>query len=643
MGSVYEFDDIRVETEAFRVLKAGRPLAMEPKAFDLLGFLIQHRGRLVEKQELLDAVWKDTTVTENAMTRVVAQLRKVLGDPAGESRYIETVPTRGYRFIAPVRLVDASSAATGPSGPQTPLAPETTPRTGPGRGRTIGLAGGLAAAALVALLISFRPGLRNADAPDHPRIRSLAVLPLANLTGDPAQEYFSDGMTDALITNLASLPGLRVISRQSVMRYKGSPKPLPEIARELGVEGVVEGSVVRSGGRVRITAQLIHAATDRHLWAQSYERRLEDVLTLQGELARAIAEEVRVTVGPKEGRRLGVQRPVKPDAYDAYLLGRHHWNQRTEQALDRALAYFRAAIAADPDFALAHAGLALAYGPRLVYGYVPPGTGLAEQEAAARKALELDPGLAEARAALGSARTIEWDWEGAEAEFRRALELDPNSIVSHLWYGWNLDARGRTAEGLAHRRRALELDPLNAAIRHGVARRLNAAGDEEAALAQLNRALELEPDQALTHLEVARFYFERGARDTGSRHLERARAFEFEGSLPLASLAVVHAAGGDEREARRLLGKLKAESARRYVSPVLPAMIHAALAENDAAFALLDKACAAKDPALITIQVGEIGNFLHLAKAHLAALRADPRFDDLLRRMGLDPRGPQAR
>jgi TolB-like protein/DNA-binding winged helix-turn-helix (wHTH) protein len=394
MGSVYEFDDVRVEPSAFRVLKAGRPIAIEPKAFDLLGFLIQHRGRLVEKQELLDAVWKDTAVTENALTRVVAQLRKALGDPPAEPRYIETVPTRGYRFIAPVRLVDASSVATGPS------VPETTP--GPGRGRTIWLAGALAAAALLALLISFTPVLRrNADAPDHPRIRSLAVLPLANLTGDPAQEYFSDGMTDALITNLASLPALHVISRQSVMRYKGSAKPLPEIARELGVEGVVEGSVVRSGGRVRISAQLVYAPADRHLWAQSYERRLEDVLTLQGELARAIAEAVRITVGTKEGRRLGVQRAVKPDAYDAYLLGRHHWNQRTEPALDRALAHFRAAVASDPDFALAHAGLALALGPRQVYAYVPPGTGLAEQKAAAPKALELDPGLAEARAAPG--------------------------------------------------------------------------------------------------------------------------------------------------------------------------------------------------------------------------------------------------
>ena len=637
MGSLYEFDDVRVEPEAFRVLKAGRPVAIEPKAFDLLAFLLQHPGRLVEKQELLDAVWKDTTVTDNAMTRLVAQLRKALGDPAAESRYIETVPTRGYRFIAPVRLVDVPKT--------TPLAPETTPRTGRGRGRTKWLAAALAAAGLLGLLIGFGPALRrNADAPAHPSIRSLAVLPLANLTGDPAQEYFSDGMTDALITNLASLPALHVISRQSVMRYKGSAKPLPEIARELGVEGVVQGSVVRSGGRVRISAQLVHASTDRHLWAQSYERPLEDVLTLQGELARAVAEAVRVTVGTGESRRLMSARVVKPDAYDAYLLGRHQWNQRTRtpESLDRALAYFQAAIAADPDFAPAHAALALTHGPRQVYGYVPPGTGLAEQKASALKALELDPGLAVARAALGGARTIEWDWDAAEAEFRRALELDPNSMVSHVWYGWHLQARGRRAEGAEHTRRAVELDPLDIVANHGVARNLGAGGHDEAALAQWNRTLEMDPDLATTHRELALFHFERGAHDTGSRHLERARVLQSDDPLPLASLAVVHAASGNGREARRLLEKINAESARRYVSPVLPALIHAALGENDRAFALLDKACAARDPALISIQVGYIGNLIHLPRARLAALRADPRFDDLLRRMGLDPRGPAA-
>ena len=444
-------------------------------------------------------------------------------------------------------------------------------------------------------------------------------------------------MTDALITNLASLPALRVISRQSVMRYKGSTKPLPEIARELGVEGVVEGSVVRSGGRVRITAQLVHAPTDRHLWARSYERRMEDVLALQGELSRAIAEEVRLTVGTKESQRLTPERTVKPEAYDAYLLGRHHWNLRTAQSLDKALSYFQAAIAADPDFALAHAGLALAYGPRLVYGYVPPGHGLAEQKTAALRALELDPGLGEARAALGSVRTQEWDWQGAETEFRNAIEA---RAPTTLWYGWYLYAVGRADEALVQERRAMELDPLNIMGNRALAQFLGATGQDEAALAQWNRALELEPDHAQSELQLALFHFEHGRIEEGSMYLDRARSHAGDDPLTVAQLAVACAVSGNADEARHLLGRLKTQSASRYVSKVLPAYVHLALDERDRAFALLEEAYRARDPLLISIQMGTVGPFLYVTKERAAALHSDPRFGDLLRRMGLVSRAP---
>ena len=644
---VLRFGVFELDRRSGELRKQGVRVRVQEQPLRVLEALLAEPGEPVTREALRQRLWPDDTFVDfdNGLNRAINRLRAALGDEADNPRFIETLERRGYRFIAPVGLVDMpSSPAPAPAPETTPSAPETTtPPTGRGRGRNVWLAGALAAAALLAVLIAFTPVLRrSADTPDHPRIRSLAVLPLANLTGDPAQEYFSDGMTDALITNLASLPALRVISRQSVMRYKGSATPLPEIARELGVEGVVQGSVVRSGGRVRITAQLVHAPTDRHLWAHSYERRLEDVLALQGELARAIAEAVQISVGTKEGRRLDVQRAVKPDAYDAYLLGWHQGNQRTEQGLDRALGHFRAAVASDPDFALAHAGLALTYGPRQVYAYVPPGTGLAEQKAAALKALELDPGLAEARVALGAARTIEWDWDGAEAEFRSALELNPSSSVGHGFYAWHLRSRGLLAESLRHHRRALELDPLNVLVNRGLALTLAALGQDEAALAQWNRALELDLDHPYTHLGLALLHFERGRRGEGSRHLERASGVALEGPLGMASLAVAQAASGDRHEARRLLDNLEAESARRYVSPVLPAMIHAALGENDRAFVLLDKACAARDPALISIQVGDIGALLHLARADLAALRADPRFGTLLGRMGLDPRASAA-
>jgi TolB-like protein/DNA-binding winged helix-turn-helix (wHTH) protein/Tfp pilus assembly protein PilF len=628
---VLRFGVFELDRRSGELRKDGVRVRLQEQPLKVLDALLAEPGEPVTREALRQRLWPDDTFVDfdNGLNRAINRLRGALGDEAENPRFIETLERRGYRFIGPVGPVDAPAAAA-------PPAPETTSRTERGHRRPAWLGGAVAAATVVALLIAFAPALRRRAGPDgRDSIRSLAVLPLANLTGDPAQEYFSDGMTDALITNLASLPGLRVISRQSVMRYKGSAKPLPEIARELGVEGVVEGSVVRSGGRVRITAQLIHAATDRHVWARSYERPLEDVLVMQGEISRAIAEEVRITVGTKASRRLTPERAVQPEAYDAYLLGRHHWNQRTEESLDKALTYFQAAIAKDPDFALAHAGLALAYAPRLVFGYVPPGRGFAEQKAAALRALELDPGLGDARAALAVVRAQEWNWQGAEAEFRSAVETDPSSTVGHLWYGWYLRAHRRFDESLDQRRRALELDSLNVVVNRAVAGDLSATGSDEAALAQWNRALELEPDSAPTHLQLALFHLERGNTGAASSHIDRARSLGADAPGTLANLAIARAASGDGNEARRLLDRLKAESATRYVSPVLPALVHAALDQKDSAFALLEKAHAAKDPVLISIQAGEVGGIVHLTDRRLAALRSDPRFGDLVRRMGL--------
>ena len=631
MGRQVRFDRFRFDPDTGRLWAGAQEVRLTPKSAAVMTLLVAHAGEPVTKENLFASVWPDTAVSDDALTTCIAELRRALEDDARQPRFIETRHRRGYRFAAPLSPVEEDAAPTPDqpaAGAVSAPAPASPARPGQRRARWIL---GVAAGALVVLLIASCPRFGAAPAPASP-IRSLAVLPLANLTGDPAQEYFSDGMTDALITNLASLSALRVISRQSVMRYKGSTKPLPEIARELGVEGVVEGSVVRSGGRVRITAQLVHAPTDRHLWARSYERRMEDVLALQGELSRAIAEEVRLTIGMKESQRLTPERTVKPEAYDAYLLGRHHWNLRTEQSLDKALSYFQAAIAADPDFALAHAGLALAYGPRLVYGYVPPGHGLAEQKTAALRALELDPGLGEARAALGSVRTQEWDWQGAETEFRNAIEA---RAPTTLWYGWYLYAVGRADEALVQERRAMELDPLNIMVNRALAQFLGATGQDEAALAQWNRALELEPDHAQSELQIALLHFERGRIEKGSMYLDRARSHAGDDPLTVAQLAVACAVSGNADEARHLLGRLKTQSASRYVSKVLPAYVHLALDERDRAFALLEEAYRARDPLLISIQMGTVGPFRYVTKERAAALHSDPRFGDLLRRMGL--------
>jgi TolB-like protein/DNA-binding winged helix-turn-helix (wHTH) protein/Tfp pilus assembly protein PilF len=490
---VLRFGVFELDRRSGELRREGLRVRLQEQPLRVLEALLAEPGEPVTREALRQRLWPDDTFVDfdNGLNRAINRLRAALGDEAGNPRFIETLERRGYRFIAPVGAPEAKPSERPPAAADT----GSPPPRGRRRARWLGGVGALALAAVLIALGQARR--RTANPTDHEPIRSLAVLPLANLSGDSTQDYFSDGMTDAIITNLASLPALQVISRQSVMRYKGSAKPVPEIARELGVEGVVEGSVVRSGGRVRISAQLIHAPTDRHLWAQSYERQLEDVLALQGELSRAIAEEVRITLATNETRRLTPQGRVKPEAYDAYLLGTYQWNQRTEESLDRALAHFRAAIAIDPDFAPAHAGLALAYSPRLIFGYVPPGRGLAEEKTAALRALELDPTLGGARAALAVSRAYEWDWVGAEAEYRRAVETDPGSAVAHQWYGWYLRALGRFDEALAQRRRALELDPLDASINRAVARDLELTGQEDAALAQWNRVLELEPDEAL--------------------------------------------------------------------------------------------------------------------------------------------------
>jgi TolB-like protein/DNA-binding winged helix-turn-helix (wHTH) protein/Tfp pilus assembly protein PilF len=631
---VLRFGVFELDRRSGELRREGLRVRLQEQPLRILEALLDARGEPVTREALRQRLWPDETFVDfdSGLNRAINRLRAALGDEADNPRFIETLERRAYRFIAPVGAPEPEVALR-----PAPAAEVSSPI--PRHRRAMWLGAAFSAAALTALWIAFAPALqRRAALASGIPIRSLAVLPLANLTGDPAQDYFSDGMTDALITNLASWPALRVISRQSVMRYKGSAKPLPEIARELGVEGVVEGSVVRSAGRVRITAQLVHAPTDRHLWAHSYERRLEDVLALQDEVSRAIAEEVRITVTTDSAQRPARARSVNPDAYDAYLLGRHHWRQRSPQSLEKAIVYFQTAIAKDPDFAPAYAGLATTYGPRIIYSDIAPGPGEVEMKAAALKALELDRGLGEARAVLASALAYEWDWDGAEREYRRAIEIDPNATVGYMSYSWYLHALGRFEESLAQTRRAFELDPLDLTVNRGMARRLDAAGQDEAALAQWNRTLELDPNHFRSQLPFALFLLEHGHADLGWKQLERARALQPDDPAVLASLAIVSAESGKTDQARRLLAKLKEESARRFVSSVYPAFVHATLGERDAAFALLEKAYDARDPALISIQIMDTPVGLRPPPERAAALRADPRFADLVRRMGFPRR-----
>jgi len=462
------------------------------------------------------------------------------------------------------------------------------------------------------------------------RIKALAVLPLEDLSSDPGRDYFADGMTEALITDLAKIKALRVISRTSVMQYRGVRKPLPQIARELNVDAVVEGSVLRAGNRVRITAQLIHAAADQHLWAESYERDLRDILSLQSEVAQAIANEIQITLTPRDQARLASVRTVDPEAYQLYLKGRFYWNKRTETDLKRGIEYFRQAIDLDPNYALAYAGIADCYSLLGwdLFGALPPREALPIAKAAARKALEIDDSLAEAHSSLAWTKlAFDWDWSSAESEFKRAIELNPGYAVTHHWYAECLAGMGRHAEALAEIKQAQELDPLSLIISSVAGWILYFDRQDDQAIAQFRKTLELDPNFWVAHWTLGRAYEQKAMFAEAVAEIQKAIDLSEGSPLSLAALGHTYAVSGSQAEAQKVLDKLKESSKQRYISPYSIAAIHAGLGEKDQVFMWLEKAYEERSGWLIWLRAEPISD----------PLRSDPRFQDLLRRIGLPP------
>jgi TolB-like protein/Flp pilus assembly protein TadD len=455
-------------------------------------------------------------------------------------------------------------------------------------------------------------------------IRSLAVLPLENLSGDPEQEYFSDGMTDALIAELGKIRALRVISRQSVMRYKGTDKSMPQIAQELGVGAVIEGSVLHSEGRVRITAQLIGTSPERHLWANNYDRDLSDILILLSEVAGAIAGEIQVTLTPEEETRLGSTRPVNPEAHEAYLKGRYYWNQFTKEGWNRALDYHQEAIAEDPGFALPYVGLAEAYNlSGTWHGDRPPQEAYRLARAAAEKALEIDDTLAEAHTELGFAQFVyAWDWAGAEREFRSGIQLDPNSAMAPNKYAVFLHAMGRFEEAKAEMSRTLELNPLSPIAYVDQAVNYLGLGQYGKAREQASKAAELDPDFPPAYGILGFAFWREGKPEQASEALRKAVELSNDHPDRIGDLGYVYAASGRTEEARKLLRELKREQAPGHVSIAI-AKVHAGLGENDLAFASLEEAIEEGNPSVVWL------NF----QFGFDPLRSDPRFAEVLRRI----------
>jgi TolB-like protein/Flp pilus assembly protein TadD len=492
---------------------------------------------------------------------------------------------------------------------------------------------GAGAVVVVLLAVALGPNLKRLSDQLTTRagpapIESIAVLPLRNLSGDPEQEYFADGMTEALITDLAKVSGLRVIAPHSAMRYKGTDIPLSEVARELGVDALVEGSALRAGDTVRIMAQLIDPKTEQALWAESYERTLENVLVLQGEVARAIAGELAVSLTPEEASRLAAARPVNPEAYDAYLKGSYHWKNITPEDLDSAQRYFELALEKDPSYAPAYEGLTLVWVARAVIGVTPPDEAWSRAEAAARRAIELDDRSAAAHVALAMVRWfVDWDWAGSETEFRRALELEPNSAETHAYYGNLLMITGRIDEAFPHLERALEKDPLNVFVRSLYANVLYMDGRYDDALIEVRTALGMQPDATVALSALYDCLYLKRTRDEDLVALRERVAHDPEFA---AAFDQGLAEAGYRGALRRVAGRLAArweESGGVLDHPLAIqdiAVWYMYAGDHDRAMDWLEKMAEIRDPSIFAI-------FFPV----FDPMRSDPRFQDLLRRMNL--------
>ena len=507
---------------------------------------------------------------------------------------------------------------------------EGTRRGGPYKTAVVGA--GVIVAALAVVLVGLNvAGLRDrlVGRAGTPRIQSVAVLPLQNLMGDPQQEYFVDGMTEELITDLSKISALKVISRTSVMTYKGVKKPLPQNARELNVDAVIEGSVFRAGNRVRITAQLIHAATDQHLWAETYDRDLRDILAVQSEVARTVAQQIKATLTPQEQTRLAATHPVDPGAHDAYLKGRFYWNKRTAEGLKKSVDYFQQAIEKDPNYAAAYAGLADSYGILADNGFSPPEECYPKARVAAQKALEIDDSLAEAHTSLAHIlESYDWDWSGAARELQRAIELNPGYATAHHFYALFLSDMARHAEAIVEIRKARELDPLSIRINANVGLVLYFAREYDQALEELRKALELDPNDVDSHFYLGCVYSQKGMHQEAIAASRKAR--DLSAGKELTSdlvLAQVYAVAGRRGEALKILAELKNASRRSYLPPVMVAEVYVGLDDKQEALSWLEKAYAEHAADLDILKVDPVFD----------PLRSDPRFRDLLRRMNFPP------
>jgi len=626
------FGVFEADLVACELTKLGKRLPLQEQPFLLLAALLEKPGALVTREELRARLWPQTVVDfDHGLNKAISKIRDALGDSADNPRFIQTVARRGYRFLADVTRVGTVPVDTAPldNAPLDNASVDSHTRGNSGRAmgwsRRIA-AWAIAGLALLLLSVAALIWIRSPSSSSLPSIHSLAVLPLENLSGDASQDYFADGMTDELITHLAQIGDLRVISRSSVMTYKHLRKPLAEIAHELDVQAVVEGSILRSGERVRITAQLIRVPADEHIWAHSYEGDSRDTLILQNQVAQAIADQIRVSVNSQQHMALQTPKAVNAEAYDSYLKGRYYWNKRTDEGLKEAIKYFERSIAVDPSNAEAYSGLADAYALAgdWEYGILPPSEAFPLAKAAANEALALNDRLGEAHTSLAFVLDLYfWDWDAAEKQYQLAINLNPSYAIAHQWYAWHLLVLGQNAAGMFEMRRAESLDPLSLIIRSDVADALCASHLFEESVRQSRKTLALDPNFAVGHFQLAEALVQE--HQYAAAIAEFQRAIELSGHLAAfdANLAYAYAVSGRKAEALKMAKDMEGRPDLNPSANASIALIYVGLGEPDQAMKWLDKAYDARfNPSI-------------LIRPAFDPLRSDARFQELSRRIGL--------
>jgi TolB-like protein/DNA-binding winged helix-turn-helix (wHTH) protein/Flp pilus assembly protein TadD len=614
---IVRFGDFELDLRARELHKNGAKVVLQEQPLQVLAILLANAGKVVIREELRQQLWPSDTFVDfdNGLNTAINKIREALGDSRGNPHFVETLPRRGYRFIAPLRKngIEPQAAEKATQAPPSFQLPRER------KVRHVALVGVASAAVLLLSFFLWKPVWR----PTANHIGSLAVLPLENLSRNPDEEYFADGMTEALTTDLGKLSALRVISRTSVMQYKRTRKSLQEIAQELKVDAILEGTVARSGNRVRVTANLVQASPERHLWAETYDSEIGDILTVQTTVAQAIAREIQVKLTPQEQKMLAKARPVDSKALDLSLRGSYALSIGTAEALEQAGTYFQRAIEEDPTYAPAYSGLAASYA--WVPGRSPARELMPKAKQAALKAVELDDSLPDAHTALARVELwYDWNWTDAEREFKRAIELNPNNADAHSHYARELVVLGRTEEALREARRAINLAPLSFYDDYPIWVFI-LAHRYDLALERTQAAMQNRPNWVWGHYNLAQIYEQTGKSDEAIQEFMKAE--ELFGTDPewIERLKEAFARSGARGYWNRTLERYRKSATSHYASPGMVAAVCARVGDKQCVFEWLEKGFEERDDLLINLKVEPVFDSLH----------SDSRFQDLVRRVGL--------